>query len=97
MKDIQGLRTAIQAIGVYFLCYGVWFTLGGAVQIVLGPWSPPRVWFVSPTFTAVINDLSLATQYILIASVLLVKTDWSVKTVVGLSKPPVADESPGEG
>ncbi len=96
MKEPRGLRTAIQAIGVYFLCQCAYSGMGAIARLILGRYVYPHE-FPNPSspdsalFYTVIEHLVVAAEYLILAWVLLVKTEWSVKTVVGFSKPRAAE------
>ena len=94
MKENGALRIGVQLIGLYYLCGGASHFLRAVVDYFYQRFPrysismPPN-----PSFAFVLRDLLEALVYIVVAWVLLAKTDWTVSLINRLSAPPTSDDS----
>src|SRR5690349_17527586 len=97
-RSKPNLTVAIQAVGVYFMCNSVFQALNAVARLIVFPSFRRDLTDIVPSAqslirTTVLEHLVYAVLYLLLAWVLLVKTDWAVRTVAGLSRPQVDEAS----
>jgi hypothetical protein len=85
-----GLKVAVQAIGLYFLCSGMLHLLQGVMRLLL-MWLGPTFSFTgysgyssAGSGVAVAEYAVMGVPDLLIASVLLACTDWTTRAVARL-------------
>lgn len=96
MNDDRRLRTAIQAIGVYFLCQGVASLLGVVLRSILPVLMREQTISGQTLRLPFIENLMFALPPVFIGWILLAKTTWCERTVEKLSRPPKDADSGGD-
>ncbi len=89
MNDEKSIRIVVQAVGVYSIAHAMYYFLETVGQVISwrllkdDPYFPP----VASLKPVIIGGCLHSALLLIPAWVLLVKTDWCVRTVVSLSSP----------